>query len=229
MNFIFLIFSLLLLIFVRQLLINLLFKITGPNWAKNLYFLLFFPGVIIHELSHFFTASILFVPTGEISLFPEEKRIGSIKIAKTDPIREAIIGLAPMIIGTLAILGMFSFPLNFAFKAISIQALLSLIRNPRNLLWLYLIFVINNTMFASESDRRSWLGILALIVLVGSSLYLFGILPSVAGPLLYYANLAANQIAFAYLFTFLINLVFIIPLFLIQKIVEKIKMNPPST
>lgn len=227
MAFFFLIFSFLLLVFARQILINLLLKIAGPNQVKNFYFLIFLPGVIIHELSHFFVASILFVPTGEISIFPEEKRIGSIKIAKTDPIREAIIGLAPTIIGTLAILGIFYLPLDLAFRTISIKALLSLIQNPKKLFWLYFIFTINNTMFASESDRRSWLGILVLIFLIGSSLYLFGVFHLVLGSFLYYASLAANQIATAYLFTFLINLVFIMPLFIFQKIIKKITTSRP--
>lgn len=205
MNFIFLILSFLLLVFSRQILIDLLVKIAGPSFVKTIYFLLFFPGVIIHELAHFFVASLLFVPTGEISIFPEEKRMGSIQVAKTDPIREAIIGLAPTIMGTAGILAIFSFA------------------NPKNLFWLYLVFAINNTMFASESDRRSWLGLLALIALIASSLYLFGLLSLVAGPFLHYANLAANLIATAYGSTFLVNLAFIIPLFIFQKIIEKLR------
>ena len=205
MNFIFLIVSCLLLIFSRQALLSILLKIAGSNLAKTLYFLLFFPGIIIHELAHFFVATLLLVPTGEISIFPEEKKIGSIQVAKTDPIRLAIIGLAPTIIGTAAILAIFSFA------------------NPKNFFWIYLVFAINNTMFASESDRRSWLGLLALIILIGSSLYLFGLRSLVVGPLFYYASLAAYLIATAYISTFLVNLVFIIPLFVFQKTLSLIK------
>lgn len=223
MSFIVLIISFLLLIFSRQTLLNILLRISGPNFAKTLYFLIFFPGVVIHELAHFFAASILLVPTGEISIFPEEKKIGSIKIAKTDPIREAIIGLAPTIIGTAVILVIFLMPLNLPPEILGFRKLFTLLKEPKKLFWLYLIFAINNTMFASESDRRSFLGFLALIVLIVSSLYLFGLLNLVAGPLFYYATLAANLITAAYGSTFLVNLVFIIPLFLIQLIIEKLR------
>lgn len=205
MSFLYLFLGFFLLSFSRQILINLLWGIAGRSYAKVLYFVILFPGVIIHELSHFFIASLLFVPTGEISIFPEEKKIGSIQVAKTDPIREAIIGLAPTILGTGIILAIFSFA------------------EPKNIFWFYLVFAINNTMFASESDRKSWLGLLAFITLVTASLYLFGVLPLVTGPLLHYARLSAHFIATAYAATFLVNLVFIIPLFLLQKIIKKIK------
>lgn len=205
MSFIYLILGFFLLAFSRQILVNLLLRIAGPNYAKALYFLILFPGVIVHELSHFFVASLLFVPTGEISIFPEEKKIGSIQVAKTDPIREALIGLAPTLIGTAVILAIFSFA------------------NPKNIFWLYLVFAINNTMFTSESDRRSWLGLLAFLALITASLYLFGVLPLVAGPFLHWATLAANLIATAYALTFLVNLGFVIPLLIGQKIIERVR------
>ena len=222
MAFLFLIFSFLLLVFARQILLNLIWKISGPNFAKTIYFLLFFPGIIIHEMSHFLVATLLMVPTGEISLFPEEKGMGSIQIAKTDPIREAIIGLAPTIIGTTIILLIFLIPLNFPLKNINLQKIPSLLQGWQNLFWLYLIFVTTNTMFASESDRRSWLGLIALIVIIASLLYLFNLLSVVIGPFFYYAAIAANFISTAYISTFFINLIFIAPLFIFQLIIEKV-------
>ena len=36
-----------------------------------LYSLIYLPGTIIHELSHFFSAAILGVRTGNISIFPK--------------------------------------------------------------------------------------------------------------------------------------------------------------
>jgi len=193
--------------------------------GQTFYFLLFFPGIIIHEMSHFFIASLLLVPTGEISIFPKEKRIGGIQIAKTDPVRMSIIGLAPMIVGTVAILVIFFLALKLPFEIIGIGKLFSLLKEPINLFWFYLVFAINNTMFTSESDRRYWFGLLFLIILAGSSLYLFGLLSLVAGPLVYYATLAANLITTAYLSTFLVNLLFIIPLFLLKTALETIRYN----
>jgi len=228
MNFLYLFISFFLLLYARQILINLLVKISfiltkGPNLAKTIYFLLLFPGVIVHELAHFFVASFLLVPTGEITLFPEEKRMGSIQVAKTDPVREVIIGMAPTIIGTAAILAVFLIPLNLPSKIIGPREIFSLIKNSKNLIWLYLIFSINNTMFSSESDRRSWLGLLVFAAMLTVSLYFFGVLHLVSGPLLYYGQLAARLISLAYTSTFLVNFVFIIPFFVFQKLIEKLK------
>ena len=205
MSFVFLILSFLVLVFSRQTLINLLAKIAEPGLVKKIYFLLFFPGVIVHEVSHLFMASILLVPTGKISVFPEEGKMGSIQVAKTDPIRGALIGVAPTIIGTAIILAIFHFA------------------NMENLFWYYLIFAINNTMFASKSDLRSWVGLLILMILILSLLYLFDLFPLVTKPFLNYATLSANLITDAYFSTFLVNLIFIIPLFVGQKIIEKVK------
>src|ERR1700681_939898 len=66
---------------------------------------IFLPGIIIHELSHLLVASILFVKTGEIEFMPQVQdeglKLGSVSIAKTDPIRRFIIGVSPIILGTL--------------------------------------------------------------------------------------------------------------------------------
>ena len=47
--------------------------------------LLLFPGTVIHELSHLFTAEILGVPTGKLNLVPEGVRPSS--FSRSDPIK----------------------------------------------------------------------------------------------------------------------------------------------
>src|SRR3989337_2674203 len=54
--------------------------------------LLTFPGTVVHELSHLFTAEVLGVRTGKLTLVPEnireeEVKAGSVMIADTDPFR----------------------------------------------------------------------------------------------------------------------------------------------
>ena len=67
-----------------------------------------FPGTVIHELSHLFTAEILGVRTGKLTLVPDfiqkdQIKAGSVMIAATDPFRRYLIGLAPMVTGLVAI------------------------------------------------------------------------------------------------------------------------------
>lgn len=125
--------------------------------------LLFFPGVVVHELSHMFAAGILFVPVGDINLMPKlsesgELRLGSVMIGKTDILRRAIIGLAPLVVGLMIVLGI-PFMLQdssatFLFAAIAI----------------YLLFEIGNTMFSSRKDME---GIVELVIVLGLLVVIF--------------------------------------------------------
>lgn len=123
---------------------------------------LFLPGVIIHELSHFLMASILFVPTGEIEFLPEirgsEVKMGSVAIGATDPFRRFLIGVAPLLIGFFVILLLFWYitPVVFA--------------SWQTILLLYGAFEVSNTMFSSKKDMEGALGIIILFCLVGLAL-----------------------------------------------------------
>ena len=69
--------------------------------------LLTFPGTVVHELSHLFTAEVLGVHTGKLTLVPEniqeaDVKAGSVMIAQSDPFRRYIIGLAPIFPGSCA-------------------------------------------------------------------------------------------------------------------------------
>jgi len=122
------------------------FKFTkSSNFSIHVLSFLFLPGVIIHELSHWLVASILFVPTGEIEFLPkahgESIKLGSVQIGITDPFRRFVIGVAPILVGLGIILLIFQFvspiSLSFSFKS---------------LLFFYVIFEIGNTMFSSKKD-----------------------------------------------------------------------------
>lgn len=224
MTFIYLFLSFTLLYLSGKILINLLTDISYLLTSKNqlariISFLIFFPGVIVHELSHFFMASLLFVPTGAISFFPEKENLGSVKVAKSDPIRLGLIGLAPTFVGTGAIIAIFFYFLKFSLINFSLPNLVSLFSNTQNFLWLYLIFSINNTMFTSPSDRQSFFGLVALFLIVLGILYLFNLFPFINKYLLQYGNYLVNLITTAYASTFLINLIFIFPFYFIKKII----------
>ncbi|MEX2013008.1 MAG: hypothetical protein WD967_01240 [Candidatus Levyibacteriota bacterium] len=125
--------------------------------------LLFFPGVVIHELAHLLTAGILFVPVGDIELTPQirengEVRLGSVSIAKTDLIRRMIIGLAPVIFGLALILGipyLFLGNLSLIFTSLVV----------------YIMFVVGNTMFSSSKDLEGVVEFLIVILIVLLAFY----------------------------------------------------------
>jgi hypothetical protein len=152
-----------------------------------LYSIIFLPGIILHELSHFFAAGLLGVPTGDIDILPrfsdeaESNRValGKVHIAKTDFVRSSIIGAAPFIFGCLGLytVVLLSFP--ELIKAGSgpelvnaIMAMNEQLTDWKSILWLYLTFSIGNTMFVSKEDTQAWPVLVVLVViLVGLAVF----------------------------------------------------------
>lgn len=128
----------------------LILNTTKPgSW---LYTIVFLPGTIIHELSHYLMAEVLRVKTGKITIFPGEeiegeKSLGSIETIKTDPIRGFFIGISPLITGTISL--------------IVLARLLGDVWAVKTPFWqtallVYAVIVFSNSMLTSKSDRRYW-------------------------------------------------------------------------
>lgn len=138
-----------------------MYKITRSHErAVYILALIFLPGTFIHEMSHFLVALFLLVPVGELRLIPEVKengvRLGSVKVAKTDILRESLIGIAPFVIGTSVIFGVVSYAISS-----------NLISNPYFVAFvLYLIFQVTHTMFSSKEDLTSVLELSVLLVII---------------------------------------------------------------
>lgn len=129
--------------------------------------LIFFPGVIIHELAHFFMANMLFVPTGEIEFFPQVQeggvKLGSVAIAKTDPIRRFFIGVAPIFAG-----------IGMIFLAAYYLHPFSLSLSWQTGVFFYLLFQIGNTMFSSKKDMEGAIGLGIFVAIIVLLFFLFG-------------------------------------------------------
>jgi len=183
------------------------------------YFLLLLPGVLVHELSHWLAAKLLRVPTGPITIGPSSKgkgvtRLGSVSMAKADPLREGIIGMAPLTTGSVLILviayhvfGLAGPPdlvvdLNPGAVLSMLQGYLSV---PNLWLWVYLIFSISNAMLPSESDRQAWLSLALYCCLAVVVLYGFGLLEQVSSPLSSFLLKGLNHLAFAFLLTIMVD------------------------
>ena len=172
--------------------------------AIMLFSIIFFPGVLLHEGSHYLVARLLGVRTGGFSLIPRplgdgKLQLGYVETASADWLREALVGAAPLITGGLfvAYAGLFQLKLITLWQAlwadsleIFFESFRTLMSRPDFWLWFYLALVVSSTMLPSESDRRAWLPLgLILLSLLGISLV------AGAGPWLY-QNLASplNQV-----------------------------------
>jgi hypothetical protein len=148
--------------------------------------MLFLPGVFLHELSHFVVAKLLRVRTGGFSIFPKSLpdgrlQLGYVETARSDVIRDSLIGAAPLIVGTLfvAYVAIYHLQMRVLWDAfrnghfdlfwLGVRALP---QTPDFYLWFYLVFAVSSTMMPSESDRHAWLelvisiGVLVLIALL---------------------------------------------------------------
>ena len=149
---------------IFKLLDSLLHNRKRTMW---LFAILFLPGTTIHELSHWLMATILFVPTGDISIMPklEENKInlGHAEIGKSDLFRRFFIGVAPFISGLTIIFLTIHFFENDLSTAV-------------NLLILgFVVFQIGNTMFSSKRDwQGAWVVILIFAAII-TALYILNI------------------------------------------------------
>jgi hypothetical protein len=156
-----------------------------------LFSLIYFPGVLLHEGSHYLMARLLGVKTRNISLIPHATndgrlRLGYVETAKSDILRDSLIGLAPLLAGGLVVayiglvqMGLASVwaPLNSIDAPAFIETLVRLPSEPDFWLWFYMAFVVSGTMFPSSSDRRAWLP----VGLIGLGILLLGLIAG-AGP-----------------------------------------------
>lgn len=150
--------------------------------ALVLFSLLLFPGVLLHEASHYLVARLLGVRTGRFSLIPRPMpggrlQMGFVETSSSDFVRDAIIGSAPLLAGSLfvAYTGVSRLGLQVLWDTLSLgqlagfwPALSALPRQPDFWLWFYLTFAVSSTMMPSASDRRAWLPVaITLGVLLG--------------------------------------------------------------
>ncbi len=151
----------------------LLFK--ARSVAISAVTLLLFPGTVVHELSHLFTAEILGVRTGKLTLAPESIReasirTGSIAIAATDPFRRSAIGLSPVFAGIVS-LAAISYFLQQYFTALQGSTLQSALIGG---LGFYFLFTVSNSMFSSKEDLKGFWPLAITLGLFAGALYFVG-------------------------------------------------------
>ncbi|MCC7362465.1 MAG: hypothetical protein IT317_23495 [Anaerolineales bacterium] len=191
-----------------------------PDRALMVYSILMLPGVLLHEASHWITATLLLVRTGRFSLAPAPMpdgslRLGFVETEATDFIRESLIGAAPLIFGAAAILlvgyprlgvGPVGAALAAADPSALVEALRQMVGLPDFWLWLYLIFTIANSMLPSASDRRGWWRTAIVLAAVTAGLFYLGLGSAVLDALLGPLDAALRALASAFTLTVGLNL-----------------------
>lgn len=197
-----------------------------------LFWALFLPGTLLHELSHWLTAFLLRVKTGRFSLWPQMKKggelqMGAVQVEVSDPFRHSLIGLAPLIFGTIAVLligqgwlklDRLGQALNSGDLALIAEAVTRILLVPDVWLWFYLIFSISNAMLPSASDRESWRVVLiylafTLVLTIG-----LGLNPTLPAELQTFGLTVIAYLLSAFVITIAVDLFFILLIALVETV-----------
>ena len=220
----------------RQIHAIFLMATRRPNLSLGLFSLIFFPGVFLHEGSHFLAARLLRVRTGRFSLLPQVMpdgtlRLGYVETARTDVLRDALIGTAPLLTGgvVMALIAIYQLPAAALFEYATTGqwdsfwgTLAGLPAQPDFWLWFYLAFAISSTMLPSASDRRAWLPIaIPLVVLLGLAL-VAGAGPWMLANLAPGLNTLVQALAMIFAISLAVHLVLGLPVGLIAALVSRL-------
>jgi hypothetical protein len=204
--------------------------------AVTLYALPLLPGIALHELSHALAAILLGVRVGRISIRPKRTgqriQLGFVPVERTDAVRASLIGLAPLVVGSIAIL-LIGYSLlglqaiGGAMLAGNWRGLLTefpaALQTPDAWLWAYVVFTISNTMLPSGADRQAWPPLILFLLLAGLLIWIAGLGPAVVNSLSGFLTLALHWLAAICVITIVIDLPFVLLIASGEKLLERMK------
>jgi hypothetical protein len=207
-----------------------------PELAVAMFSLLFFPGVLLHEGSHYLMAKILGVGTGKVSLIPESiegnrLRLGFVETGKTDILRDALIGAAPLLVGAffVAYAGIVRLDLLSVWDGIAsgdistaLFGLTASFKVPDFWLWFYLAVTVSSMMFPSPSDRRAWLPVALILALIVGLAMFFGAGPWMAETLLPMFSDMLRGLAVVFAISAGVHLLVLFPVWLLRRLLNRV-------
>ncbi len=212
-------------------------RVSGDaNVAIMGYYLLMFPGIVLHELSHYIMARLLGMRVGKFELGPKKRRnaieLGSVTVTSGGSARDSLVGLAPFLTGTVVLLlvsySIFDVTaLGEAMRTAGLSGLWGKLAGIWRVsdfwVWAYVIFVVSNAMTPSPADRQPWLVAGVYIVLALLLVWLLGGLPSIANALGDRMVGVLQILTLGFIFTVAVDAVVAVLLWLVELLVIGMK------
>jgi hypothetical protein len=224
----------------RELKLFFYLVLRKDSYADMLFYILFFPGILVHESSHWMMAKLLHVPTGKLSLMPRylpngKLRLGYVETQKSDWFRDSLIGAAPLITGCI-ITGwiantFWNTPgIAHAFASGDLQTLKQMITFVYSgsyfWVWFYLVFTISSMMLPSESDRNSWAPVLLIFAVFIPALIITGAGGWMESNLLPLLNPILTSLSTVFVVSLSLHIILLIPVWLFRAGLEKVVGYP---
>jgi hypothetical protein len=205
-----------------------------------LFYTLFLPGIILHEVALFFAASFLNVRAERALRFPQVQEIADLKLnfirlsTKAARWKLALIELAPPAVGVLVISVIANGVLGIS-EALTVMrsgdlrdvgaGLGLLTAKPDFWLWTYLIFAVANTMTPRFTSQRALRPFFLAVAVIGLALWLFGFFDEVFAPIAAPVSQFVNVLAAVFWVVVALNGVSIFVLGLIEQTIERATGN----
>jgi hypothetical protein len=151
-------------------------RIFGMLYERSpaLAYLLAAPATAIHEMAHYLACLLLRVPTGRVELFHPRRQpdgswiLGSVVHARSDPLRGALVAVAPLLLVPPLFIALSLLLLGSDFSLEAPGGIWSALRSAplwAESLWLYLSLAVGQAAFPSSGDRIGAAGAGALLLL----------------------------------------------------------------
>ncbi|MEZ4725787.1 MAG: hypothetical protein R3E79_01495 [Caldilineaceae bacterium] len=213
-----------------QLLLHLITR--SSDLTIILLFLLLLPGIVLHEAAHWIAAYLLGLKPSKFRVWPKKQRqhigLGSVSVRGGRLWQESIVGVAPLIAGSILIAFIaehifnaqqFSLALGEQRWLESVAVFQRALLAPDGILWAYLLFTIANAMMPSASDREPLHPLLLATVLVLGLYLLLGLPVAPFTLLLNWLAPILQNITHAFIFTIALDMVTLAFTYLVIKLI----------
>ncbi len=186
-------------------------------------FLIFLPGILLHEAAHWVTARLLGLKAGKFRVWPKRQGqqigLGSVSVQSGGALADSLVGIAPLVVGSLAVALISHLIFDAARLGTALaqgdwpataQAFTASLDQPDGLLWAYLLFAVANAMIPSNSDREPLKPVL-LYAALAAGMYIFLQLPLPSLPqLMAWLGPPLQSLSSAFLFVTLLDLLILV-------------------
>lgn len=197
-------------------------------------FLVFLPGVLVHETAHWGMARLLGLKTGKFRVWPKRQGrhigLGSVRVESRGALLDSLVGMAPLLVGStlVALIG------NHIFDAYALadsltrgrliegfQAFWHALGEPDGVLWAYLLFAIANAMMPSASDREPVMPVLLYAAIAVVFYILLGMPLNPLTSFMQWMTPTLQNLSSAFVFTIVLDVIVLAALYVMRLLVAR--------